>query len=377
MTDHKIKDGLSINLCRCRLHNYGCTDLFPSNQLSKHYLSDTHIKSIIKFICVQQNNHEYALIDLVIDPIGTGQLLSSRNNQSNNYSQLVERLNFAVNEFLQSSNTTDIASNTLRNINQISNTIQYQARNLIINMDRNSNYTSNLQTHQDLCQSNEMVMNQIFNLIDSSSDSNELNHHTEQTEQHQNSSHINEHNTLQFHINSCQILQTQLENTSVSTDGTLIWYVVEILQKIDDAISGKQPFIDSDQFQTSMNGQRLWARIYLNGKSDRKFISFHIHLNFPVYNTFSGYIEFILVDQSTNIPLEHIIKRCPVEMNNVNDCIGFDDFIDKNLLHKKSNPYILNHSVYFIVRIEQTDQQKFIHLPLNVQDALARSSLAH
>ncbi|CAF2519237.1 unnamed protein product [Rotaria sp. Silwood2] len=213
--------------------------------------------------------------------------------------------------------------------------------------------------------------------MDSSSDNNEVNHHIEQSEQHQDSSHMNENNTIQCCINSSQMLHIPLENTVVSTDGTLIWHVDEIFKKINDAIYRKQPFIDSDPFQTSMNGQRLWARIYLDGKTNSKFISFHIHLNFPVCKIFTGYIKFILVDQSNNTQLQHIIKRCSAEMNNVNDCVGFDDFIDKNLLHQESNPYICNDSAYFIVFVEQTNQEKFIHLSSNVQDAIFQSSSVH
>ncbi|CAF0946873.1 unnamed protein product [Rotaria sordida] len=377
MAHHRINDINSTNVLQCPLHDYGCTDSFPRNQLSQHYLSEVHLKSIIKFICAKQINYESALIDLTINPKEIDGLLSSRHNQINNYSQFIERLNTVVIETLQSSNTTDIVSNTLPNINQISRSISSPTRDLIIDMDRSLNCTFDLRSHQQLNQINDMQMNQILSQIDSSSNINEINHHTEQNEQHQDSSLINENNNIQFYMDLNNILQIQLENTPVSTDGILIWRVDEIFKKIDDAICKKQLFINSHLFQTSRNGHRLWARIYLNGKMNPNFISFHVHLNFPVCNTFTGYVKFILVDQSTNNPLQHIIKCCSAKMNNVNDCIGFDDFIDKNLLYKESNPYIYNDSLYFIVYVEQTNQEKFNHLSSNVKDALFQSCSAH
>jgi hypothetical protein len=119
-----------------------------------------------------------------------------------------------------------------------------------------------------------------------------------------------------------------------------------------------------------MHGDRLLARLYFNGKNDPKFISFNVHLYSPVHNTFRANIKFVLVDRSTNHPLQHFIRSCSGEMNNVNNCLGFDDFMDKNMLHKEGNRYILNDSVYFLVCIEQTNQEKYANLPANVQDAL-------
>jgi len=119
-----------------------------------------------------------------------------------------------------------------------------------------------------------------------------------------------------------------------------------------------------------MDGHRLYARLYLHGKSDPKFVSLHVHLNPPIHGTFRGNIKFVLVDQSTNDELHHIIKSCSGEMIDVDDGLGFNDFVDKNILHKEGNVYVRNNSVYFLICVEQTNQEKYVNLPPNVQDAL-------
>ncbi len=159
----------------------------------------------------------------------------------------------------------------------------------------------------------------------------------------------------------------------MSSNGTLIWKIDDISRKIDDAISTKQTFIDSLWFQTSKNGHRLRARLYLNGKTDRRFISFHIHSTSSINNPFLGHIKFILVDRSTNHPLQHIIKRCNVTEATASCWFGFNDFIDKNMLHGEANPYIRDDSVYFLVCVEQINQQQFANLEPNIKNALLQS----
>ncbi len=119
-----------------------------------------------------------------------------------------------------------------------------------------------------------------------------------------------------------------------------------------------------------MHGHRLWCRLHLAGITDHKSISLHVHLNFPVKDSFSGTINFVLVDQSPNKPLKHIRKYLNGEIKDVNGCLGFNHFIDKNLLHQAENRYILNDTICLLVYNEQTIEQKFANLPENVRDAL-------
>ncbi|CAF3498677.1 unnamed protein product [Rotaria sp. Silwood1] len=362
----------STNFHRCPFHDYGCNNTFPQDQIKQHYLSQTHYKSIINFICLKRVKYESALIDLTINPIESDRLLSSRNTELNDYSQFIEQLTTVVAESVSSSNITDITSNAVSYIDQILNPIQSPARNLIIETDKNPNHTSTMQSHQQLGEFNDMMMNQILSRIESSSNIHEINHHREQR---QAASMNNEHNTIQFYAHSYDMFQIELENAPVSTDGTLVLHVDNVLTETEGPTIERQLCINSKQFQALTDGQRLFARVHLNGKTNAKFISFHMHLNFPVRNTFIGHIKFILVDQSDNYPLKHIIRCCSAKMYNVNDCIGFDDFIDKTQLRQESHRYIPNNSAYFIVCVEQTNEEKLSQYPSNVRDAIRQSYL--
>jgi hypothetical protein len=153
----------------------------------------------------------------------------------------------------------------------------------------------------------------------------------------------------------------------------LIWCIDDITKKLQNAINRRELYIDSSMFQTLISGHRLWVRLYLNGKDDPKFISIYVHLNFPAYGGFLGNIKFTLVDQSNNQPLAHIVQHCSGRIDNVGGSIGCDDFTDKNDLQMEGNRFICNDCVYFLVSVEQTNQEKFANLPFNVQHALIQS----
>jgi hypothetical protein len=119
-----------------------------------------------------------------------------------------------------------------------------------------------------------------------------------------------------------------------------------------------------------MNGHRFWIRLYLNGSTDPRYISLHVHLDFRVKTSFRGTIKLVLVDQSSQKPFKHQIKDCSGEITDNNRYLCFDDFIDKNLIHKEGNRYVLNDSICLIAYIPQTNEQKFANHSENVRDAL-------
>ena len=174
-------------------------------------------------------------------------------------------------------------------------------------------------------------------------------------------------------MHSYNILQTQLDVTPVSTDGILKWRIDGIFQKIDDAISRRQLFVDSSIFQTCMDGHRIWCRFHPNGKTNPAFISLNVHFNFPMHRPFCGRIHYVLVNQSTNQPLQHVIRYCDVTTDNVNSCFGFDEFVDKNILHGESNPYIHDDSICILIHVEQTNEEKFANLEGNIKDAILQT----
>lgn len=176
---------------------------------------------------------------------------------------------------------------------------------------------------------------------------------------------------IEFLKISNSILQTDLNSKSVSTDGHLPWFIDKIYEKIENAISGKKRFIDSDGFKTSTNGNLLRARLYPNGHTDNKFISIHILSDNRVIETFDGTITFVLVDQSSNNILQHQ-KRCwPNEKESSNKLFGFDKFVDKNLLHQADSRYVNHHNntTCILIYVKPTNENKFDNYSANVRDA--------
>ena len=135
---------------------------------------------------------------------------------------------------------------------------------------------------------------------------------------------------------------------------------------------GPRRYIDSPPFQTSMNGNCVWARLVLQNPNDRRFMSIYVHLNIPFRNAFQAIIKFALVDQAEGPPWQHRIERCSGSLANINDCLGVNDFIEQNIIHIADSRYVRDGSICLIVKIEQTAEERFTNHPPNIQDALLR-----
>ncbi|CAF1111572.1 unnamed protein product [Adineta steineri] len=312
-------------------------------------------------------------MDLAINPYLINELVPSENALSNNYPRCMKGL---TDHIVENFELTDLDNATTVNNSptidlSMTNTF---LRTLIQDTDRNSGFNSNCQSLLTQSELNKKETNYVLSLIDpSDEDEDELNW-TERREQDENSSSADRNTNVQHSSSTYALLQNQLDEMPVSTDGTLVWRIDGISKKIGDAICAKQPCIDSSYFQTCADsGHRLWCRLYLNGKTDPKFISLKVHLNFPINNPFCGVIHFCLVDLSKNRPFQHIIKSCTVNEDNVNTGVGFDDFTDKNVLHGASSQYIHDDSICLLIRIEQTNEQKFANFNENIKDALLQS----
>jgi len=166
------------------------------------------------------------------------------------------------------------------------------------------------------------------------------------------------------------MLQIESESRPVSTDGSLVWHIDKISDKIKDATNGNKPYVNSRPFQISINGRRVWARIYFNGKTDHKFISVHVHRNLPDDGIFDAAVKFVLIDQNTSHSPQHYTESCNGKMDVVGSCLGFDTFIDQKMLREEGNRYVRDDSIYLLIYVKQIDQEKLAKLPKYVQDVL-------
>ncbi|CAF1144637.1 unnamed protein product [Rotaria sordida] len=127
------------------------------------------------------------------------------------------------------------------------------------------------------------------------------------------------------------LLQTQLMEQPAATDGLLIWSIPDARKKIDDTLCLKELVLDSRMIVTAMNGHRVQAYLYLN---------------------------------------DHIIRTCPVDTNELNEMIGFDDFMPKNRLYQDPSRYIRDDKILIIVKVNQTNAERFAIYPPCLQNAL-------
>lgn len=161
--------------------------------MSSHYVSETHIKSIINFICSKKLNYESALIDLTMDPLGAGAPLSAASATTENYAQFVKQLTDCMADTALPSNPTTITSNRSQILLSIFliilfifiayDSIYASARASIQQMDRDPNSGLNLQVNRNEYQLSESMMCLISSRITNSS-SNDVheNQHTMQNE---------------------------------------------------------------------------------------------------------------------------------------------------------------------------------------------------
>ncbi|CAF3601102.1 unnamed protein product [Rotaria socialis] len=357
----------SKNCMQCSLCTYyGCTDTFFTEEQPDHDKSEIHRSSMKKILEEVQRVHEDAIIQETINP----------GENSGSISLKLDHVKFmlaiihTITEHMPKSNESMSVLDRLPTLNPNLSSTSSLVRNSIIEEDRNLTPASNRQLLQEQKQLNEASVNLLLSRIVSPPDCSDANNGIQQNEQHTNASSATPSNDVEAHLTQLKLLKCQLDEKPVSTDGTLVWHIDKLTEKIRNATSLTKLFINSYSFKTPMNDLSFFARLYLNGKSDHKNISFHVHLNFPVTSTFSGNVKFILVDQSNSPPLEHIMQSCQGQMNFTNDSIGLDNFIDKQHLHQASSRYIRDDAADFIVLIQQTNEEKFSHYPPNIQQAL-------
>ena len=109
-------------------------------------------------------------------------------------------------------------------------------------------------------------------------------------------------------------LEERLAKENVNYNGTVVWKITNIRDKIQKAKSGVQSSCFSPPFYTHQNGFKACGRIYLNG--DGIGINTHVSLFFVIMKgkydcllrwPFRKKVTFIMLDQSNNENKENVI----------------------------------------------------------------------
>ncbi|CAF1094334.1 unnamed protein product [Didymodactylos carnosus] len=79
------------------------------------------------------------------------------------------------------------------------------------------------------------------------------------------------------HSSSRRITSKQEESSNLkaqikqqpATDGSLVWKIIDVNDKLNAARSGQQPYLHSPPFFSSPTGYKMCARLYLNGDDEQ------------------------------------------------------------------------------------------------------------
>jgi regulator of replication initiation timing len=298
--------------------------------LQQHYLSEQHQKSVVR--CVQQiiesNNGDSSKADIDIEEGKTSLF------------EAYERLSIT---------TKDIETNhdeLLRLDDEI-----FRCRNQIVTLPEQLNNTqieiSLQKAHIDAISLNQNVLKQDT-------------------------------------TNLRQQIENEDEIIKQEPDGTMVWRITNVQEKMYDAQSERQTSIYSPAFYTSISGYKVCARLYLNGDGSARgsHISIFLVILRGQYDSllkwpFSFRVSFCLCDQRTmiekngTIQPKHIIESFRPDINSIsfqrpssamNIASGIPKFFLLSELNRPTNEnlYIVDDTMYIKTLID------FIGMPRSI-----------
>ena len=166
-----------------------------------------------------------------------------------------------------------------------------------------------------------------------------------------------------------ELVQLQTFTCLPNYNGAYLWPISEIKQKVSNAKSGCNTFIQSPPFYTGRNGYKMCIRAYLNGdgSGEGTHLSIFFVLMKGEYDAllqwpFESEVSLILVDQDHKRhiiyslkpnPLSNGFQRPKTDMNVAN---GVPEFIDLSFLDNTS--YVKDDTIYIKAIV---DTSKIFH----------------
>ncbi|CAF3414207.1 unnamed protein product [Rotaria socialis] len=341
--DIRIKRGrnTTFDYISCPLAHMGCRRDLHQDHLQEHYLTAQHQECVTKctMLCLEK---------LHVEPKAISTLL----NNDEKYSQVMESVNLLAEGLsVLNDDNTQIHSNQI----QIQNSILEQ-------------------------------QNQIDQLKNSIEESVKFSQATQ--------------------INS-RVLETDIESikqrvsdlsSPATNDGTFIWKITDVAEKMNDSISEKQTSIYSPPFYTSPNGYKMCMRLYFNGDGQAR--KSHLSIFFVLLRgdydailswPFCFKITFCLYDQTNN--QNHIIDsfRPDIKSNsfqrprsNMNIASGLPKFCPLTMIQTSNNPYVRDDCMFIRCMIEFESLSKLairqickinVALPKTIQQKLIQEEI--
>ncbi len=288
----------------CPIANFGCISELPYDNLLEHYSSQIHQETLLKAIeiYVRQlhnkscDNHPTINLD------------------KDDYSEILDSVNMLAEGL-------------------------------------SSLHDDNLQIHTNFVQL-------LSNIMDKQKQIEELKKSMEETSQMLHATQMN-NNILQTEIEA--IKQTLLDSSSSSSnDGSYIWKITNVAEKLANAIADRQTSIYSPPFYSSSTGYKMCMRLYLNGdgQARRTHLSLFFVLMRGNYDPilvwpFQYKITFFLYDQTG--AQRHIIDsfRPDIKSNSfqqprsdMNIASGIPKFLPLSIIQQQDNPYVRDDCMF-------------------------------
>ncbi|CAM4837155.1 unnamed protein product, partial [Rotaria magnacalcarata] len=185
----------------------------------------------------------------------------------------------------------------------------------------------------------------------------------------------------------------------VSYDGTFIWKITNVKEKMMDAQSERQTSIYSPPFYSSSNGYKMRARLYLNGDGNAR--GTHMSLFFVLMRSlndqilkfpFNYKVTFCLYDQTP--AQRHIIDSFRPDIKSssfqrprtdMNIASGIPKFCPLPPFGDDKNPYVRDDTMFIKIMVNFGEMSKALlryafslnpSLPMHVQQAKIRGEMA-
>ncbi|CAF1209239.1 unnamed protein product [Rotaria magnacalcarata] len=181
----------------------------------------------------------------------------------------------------------------------------------------------------------------------------------------------------------------------VSYDGTFIWKITNVKEKMMDAQSERQTSIYSPPFYSSSNGYKMRARLYLNGDGNARRT--HMSMFFVLMRSlndqilkfpFNYKVTFCLFDQTS--AQRHIIDSFRPDIKSssfqrprtdMNIASGIPKFFPLEMIQQEGNPYVRDDTMFIKILVDFGDTPKTLlpyvlslnpGLPTHVQQTLIK-----
>ncbi len=291
-------------MVRCPLAEFGCTSELPYDKLLEHYSTRIHQETLLRTI-------EIFVRQLHTEPCN---ICDQLNLDKYEYSKIFDSLNiFAEGVSCLHDDTVEI-------------------------------HTNLVQIHSNVTEQGKQI-EQLKKSIDETS---QLLHATQMN-----------NSILQAEI---EIMKQTLADSSslLSNDGSYIWKITNVADKLANAISDRQTSVYSPPFYSSPTGYKMCMRLYFNGDGNAR--GTHLSLFFVLMRgdydailvwPFPYKITFSMYDQTGN--QRHIIDsfRPDIKSNsfqrprsNMNIASGIPKFFPLTIIHQENNPYVRDDCMF-------------------------------